>query len=105
MSTSAAPTHAQRLALFYREMIGKKIAMALSGVVLFGYVVIHMAGNLQIFAGRAQINGYAQQLHFGAGGLSRIGEIVRGLGLRRVLLVTTAGRAESPERPNPRSSR
>src|SRR3954454_14583202 len=41
--------------------------------------------------------GYAQQLHFGAGGLSRSGEIVRGLGLRRVLLVTTAGRAGSPD--------
>lgn len=66
MSTSAAPSSAQRLAIFYREYIGKKIAMALSGVVLFGYVVIHMAGNLQIFAGREQINNYAAQLHSSA---------------------------------------
>ncbi|AKT43521.1 succinate dehydrogenase cytochrome b subunit [Chondromyces crocatus] len=66
MSTIAAPSQAQRLTLFYREFIGKKIAMALSGVVLFGYVVIHMAGNLQIFAGREQINSYAAQLHSSA---------------------------------------
>lgn len=66
MSTSAAPSSAQRLAVFYREYIGKKIAMALSGVILFGYVVIHMAGNLQIFAGREKINDYAAQLHSSA---------------------------------------
>ncbi|HSN99207.1 MAG TPA: succinate dehydrogenase cytochrome b subunit, partial [Candidatus Nanopelagicales bacterium] len=29
----------------------------------FGYVVIHMAGNLQIFAGPEQINAYAAQRH------------------------------------------
>ncbi|EYF04492.1 succinate dehydrogenase cytochrome b subunit [Chondromyces apiculatus] len=66
MSTIAASSNAQRLALFYREVIGKKIAMALSGVVLFGYVVIHMAGNLQLFAGREQINDYAAKLHSSA---------------------------------------
>jgi succinate dehydrogenase / fumarate reductase, cytochrome b subunit len=36
---------------FYRSTIGKKISMALSGVVLVLFVVGHMAGNLKIFAG------------------------------------------------------
>lgn len=67
MSTTAAPSQAQRLALFYREYVGKKIAMALSGVVLFGFTVGHMAGNLQVFMGRERINAYAETLHSSSG--------------------------------------
>lgn len=66
MSTTAPTSHAERLALFYREYVGKKIAMALSGVVLFGFVIGHMAGNLQIFLGREKINAYAETLHSNA---------------------------------------
>lgn len=36
---------------FYSSTIGKKVAMALSGLVLVLFVVGHMAGNLKIFAG------------------------------------------------------
>lgn len=39
------------LANFYSSTIGKKVSMALSGVVLVLFVVGHMAGNLKIFAG------------------------------------------------------
>ena len=41
--------------------------------------------------------GYAQELHFGVGAVNQLGEILRGLGLRRVMLVTTAGRAASDD--------
>ncbi len=36
--------------------------MAISGILLVGFVVIHMAGNLQIFMGRDVINNYAALL-------------------------------------------
>lgn len=36
---------------FYGSTIGKKIAMAVSGIVLVLFVLGHMAGNLKIFAG------------------------------------------------------
>ncbi len=36
---------------FYKSTVGKKIAMALSGLVLVLFVIGHMAGNLKIFAG------------------------------------------------------
>tara|TARA_Y100000588_G_C14082290_1_gene850719 strand:- start:144 stop:875 length:732 start_codon:yes stop_codon:yes gene_type:complete len=36
--------------------------MAFSGIILVGFVFIHMAGNLQIFAGPEAINTYAYQL-------------------------------------------
>ena len=48
---------------FYRRSIGKKWVVALTGLVLLGYVVGHMAGNLQVFAGPQQINSYAAFLH------------------------------------------
>ncbi|HMK10673.1 MAG TPA: iron-containing alcohol dehydrogenase, partial [Acidimicrobiales bacterium] len=41
--------------------------------------------------------GYAQRLHFGAGVVARLPEIVKELGIRRALLVTTAGRADSED--------
>jgi succinate dehydrogenase / fumarate reductase cytochrome b subunit len=36
---------------FYSSTVGKKVAMALSGIVLVLFVIGHMAGNLKIFAG------------------------------------------------------
>jgi succinate dehydrogenase / fumarate reductase cytochrome b subunit len=42
--------------------VGKKAALAVSGVVLFGFVIGHMAGNLQIFLGREVFNHYAATL-------------------------------------------
>jgi alcohol dehydrogenase class IV len=41
--------------------------------------------------------GYAQQLIFGAGAVKRVGDLLKALGVRRVLLVTTAGRNESDD--------
>jgi succinate dehydrogenase / fumarate reductase cytochrome b subunit len=43
--------------------IGKKVLMAASGVIAFGFVTGHMAGNLQIFLGPDQLNTYAKALH------------------------------------------
>ena len=43
--------------------IGKKVVMAATGLVLYGFVVAHMLGNLQVFMGPEQLNGYAKKLH------------------------------------------
>lgn len=51
-----------------RSSIGKKVLMAASGLILFGFVVGHLAGNLLIFAGPDALNGYARKLrHLGLG--------------------------------------
>ena len=47
----------------FRSSIGRKFLMALTGVILIGFVVGHLVGNLQIFAQPDHINGYAQFLH------------------------------------------
>ena len=53
-----------RAVRFYEAPIGKKAVMAITGVILFGYVVAHLLGNLQLFsADQAQINRYAAFLH------------------------------------------
>ena len=44
---------------FYGSTVGKKVVMALSGVVWIGYVVVHMSGNLLAYAGPAAINDWA----------------------------------------------
>ncbi len=63
MSTIAiSPIH--RAVRFYEAPIGKKAVMALTGLVLFGYVVAHLLGNLQIYSSNPQqINVYAAFLH------------------------------------------
>jgi succinate dehydrogenase / fumarate reductase cytochrome b subunit len=51
------------VARFYDSTIGKKVIMALTGAVLFGYLIAHMLGNLQVFLGREVMNHYAETLH------------------------------------------
>lgn len=41
----------QRVVTLYRSTVGKKVLMALSGIVLFGFVLVHMIGNLKILQG------------------------------------------------------
>ncbi len=53
---------AGRIASFYRTTVGKKAVMAISGVVLFVFLLGHLAGNLQIFLGPEKLNDYAALL-------------------------------------------
>jgi succinate dehydrogenase / fumarate reductase cytochrome b subunit len=55
---SLAPT-------FRGSSIGRKVVMAATGVILFGYVLGHLAGNLQIYLpnGREAMNAYGAFLH------------------------------------------
>ncbi len=50
------------LSAFYRSSIGKKFVVAVTGVILIGFVVGHLLGNLQIFFGPEYINSYAEKL-------------------------------------------
>ncbi len=51
-----------KLKTFYQSSLGKKYIMALTGLGLFAFVIIHMLGNLQIFLGPDPINSYAEFL-------------------------------------------
>ncbi|MBZ0111210.1 MAG: succinate dehydrogenase cytochrome b subunit, partial [Thermoanaerobaculia bacterium] len=47
---------------FYRSSIGRKMAMAVSGLALFGFVLMHMVGNLKVYLGAEAFNHYAEGL-------------------------------------------
>jgi succinate dehydrogenase / fumarate reductase cytochrome b subunit len=63
MSTVITNTQLMRVARFYESTIGKKAIMAVTGLVLFGFLIAHMLGNLQIFLGSAVMDHYAETLH------------------------------------------
>lgn len=47
----------------WRSALGLKAVMAISAIVLVGYMLIHVLGNLLIFGGPAWINGWGTFLH------------------------------------------
>jgi len=46
----------------YSTAVGKKYAMAISGVALMGFVLFHMIGNLKMYLGAAELDHYAEFL-------------------------------------------
>src|SRR5256885_12551903 len=69
-----------------RSLVGKKVVMAVTGVILFGFVVAHLLGNLKVFQGPEHFNAYAE-------GLRTVGAPFFGRGwvlwiVRSVLLVS-----------------
>jgi succinate dehydrogenase / fumarate reductase cytochrome b subunit len=53
---------------FLCSTLGRKVVMAVTGVMLFGFVIAHLAGNLLLYLGPEAINGYAVNLReLGAG--------------------------------------
>ena len=50
------------LSALYRSSVGKKIIVAITGIILILFVIGHLLGNLQIFIGPDWINGYSQHL-------------------------------------------
>src|SRR5438876_2256120 len=92
---------------FLRSTLGLKIVMALTGLVLFAFVIGHMIGNLQVYVGAEARNAYGAFLRrFGHGGalwaarallllsvllhvwsawrLTRLSRAARGIGYREV---------------------
>jgi succinate dehydrogenase / fumarate reductase cytochrome b subunit len=69
MSSVAVDSHLNRAFRFYQATIGKKAVMAVTGVILFGFVIGHLIGNLQVFAGRETLDAYGEFLHHSTHGL------------------------------------
>jgi succinate dehydrogenase cytochrome b subunit len=59
--TYVAPV-ALAIPALYRSTVGKKAVMAVTGGLLVLFIVAHMLGNLKIFFGRADFDGYAAWL-------------------------------------------
>lgn len=48
---------------FTQTTVGQKVLMAVTGLILFLFILGHLSGNLLIFAGREHMNEYAHFLH------------------------------------------
>ncbi|MGC2163456.1 MAG: succinate dehydrogenase cytochrome b subunit [Silvibacterium sp.] len=64
MSASAVDVSRHRAPNFWQSTNGKKVVMAVTGAIMFLFIIGHLLGNLLIFDGRARINAYAEFLHF-----------------------------------------
>jgi succinate dehydrogenase / fumarate reductase cytochrome b subunit len=61
--TAAAPRPRRPLLLdLYGTAVGKKYAMAISGIALMGFVLFHMIGNTKMYLGAVELNEYAEFL-------------------------------------------
>lgn len=63
MATTVIGTREIRPARFWASTNGKKVVMAVTGFILFLFVIGHMLGNLQVFEGPGPINAYGHFLH------------------------------------------
>jgi succinate dehydrogenase / fumarate reductase, cytochrome b subunit len=59
---SLRPTAAGMLARLWRSSVGKKYVVAVTGLGLWLFVLVHLAGNLQVFLPAHIINSYAYNL-------------------------------------------
>ena len=63
-----------RIFKFYKTSVGKKVVVAITGFILFAFLVLHMLGNLNIYSGAEKIDAYSLYLRqfaegfFGFGG-------------------------------------
>ncbi len=93
---------------FYRSPMGKKAVMAVTGVLLFGFVLGHMVGNLKLYKGQEALDHYAEALRelgapfFGPSELlwaTRIGLLViLALHLHAAVTLTLHNRRARPQR-------
>jgi succinate dehydrogenase / fumarate reductase cytochrome b subunit len=67
-TAAVSPTGRRRkpfLVELYGSAVGKKYAMAISGIIGMGYVFAHMVGNLKMFLGPEDLDEYAEWLRTG----------------------------------------
>ncbi len=51
-----------RTMTLWKSAVGKKAVMAVSGILLFGFILLHMLGNLKVYLGAQTYNHYAHWL-------------------------------------------
>jgi succinate dehydrogenase / fumarate reductase cytochrome b subunit len=63
MSTAAVELAKVKSPSFWGSTNGKKAVLAVTGAVMFVFVIGHLAGNLQVFEGPEKLNQYGKLLH------------------------------------------
>ena len=76
-------SRAGALRAFWDSSVGKKVVMAVTGLIGIGFVIGHMVGNLQVFQGAERLNAYGALLH---GPLNELLWVVRAVLVAAVVL-------------------
>ena len=84
---------------FYRSATGKKIVMAVTGIILVAFVIGHVLGNLLIFRGPESVNGYAALLKANAALLWTVRAALLGAVVLHVMAAVQLVRLERAARP------
>ena len=64
MNATAVRPRKKRAVSFWQSTNGKKVVMAVTGAIMFLFIIGHLLGNLLVFGGPDAINAYARFLHF-----------------------------------------
>jgi succinate dehydrogenase / fumarate reductase cytochrome b subunit len=54
--------NAPHIVRFYRSSVGKKWVMAVTGLILMGFIVFHLIGNLKLYLSKEELNLYGEAL-------------------------------------------
>jgi hypothetical protein len=65
MSAIAVGLRENRAARFWDSTNGKKVVMAITGAIMFLFIVGHLVGNLQVYEGPDKFNAYGRHLRHG----------------------------------------
>lgn len=84
---------------FYRSTIGKKVIMAITGLVGVGFVIGHMLGHLQVFQSAEKYNAYAHFLQSLGGGLWLARLVLLGAVVLHVLMAVQLTALKRKARP------
>ena len=87
------------VARFWRSTIGKKIVMAVTGLIGVGFVIGHMAGNLQVFLGPEKFNAYAAFLKSLGGLLWLVRAVLLAAVILHVIAAVQLSRGRGQARP------
>ncbi len=82
-----------RLGLLWNSSVGKKVVMAVTGLIWVAYLITHMLANLLVFQGPTKINAYSAFLHGTGGALwgARL-VLIAALVIHTVAAIQLAGR-------------
>lgn len=96
---SLGASRAGALTRLWRSSLGKKYVMAVTGLGLWMFVIIHMLGNLQIFTGPEHLNAYGHALKSTPALLwgARIGLLT--IGILHVVAASQLARSNRRARP------
>jgi succinate dehydrogenase / fumarate reductase, cytochrome b subunit len=82
-----------RVSLLWDSSVGKKVIMAVTGLILIAYLITHVLANLLVFQGPSRINAYSAFLHGTGGALWAVRLVLlTALVLHVVAAVQLAGR-------------